>query len=35
MIFVVSGPLDLGSFVLDSEKVYQEKVEAEAKVHVI
>jgi len=26
------GPLDFNSFVLDSEKVYKEKVEAEAKV---
>ena len=32
VLLVIVGPLDFNSFVLDSEKVYKEKVEAEAKV---
>lgn len=32
VLLVILGPLDFNSFVLDSEKVYKEKVEAEAKV---
>lgn len=34
-IFILVGPLDLSSLVLDSEKTYQEKVEAETKVFVL